>query len=175
MYGGNYITGRASGTAILTIRLEGGKLESSYTVVRDPIGAGRADLWIFTDQDAVKACYPGWRRMKEGERVRVYIRFYLEYSRDYWGEHDVEGYIAYIRTLRKHKAGKYYEPKADRARHKVNPALSCVLRHAPCVGEEPRYAFEADTDAWVSPSPTSHFTSHSPCPQNLPRVGPRGV
>ena len=116
MYGGNYITGRASGTAILTIRLEGGKLESSYTLVRDPTGAGREDLWIFTDPHTVKACYPGWRRMKEGERVRVYIRFYLEYSQDYWGEHDVEGHITYIRTLRKHKAPKYYWSKADRVR-----------------------------------------------------------
>lgn len=115
MYG-SITTAISSGTAILTIRLEGGQLKSSYTPVRDPIGAGREDLWVFTDQDAIKACYPGWRRMKEGERVRIYIRFYLEYSRDYWGEHDVEGHIAYIRTLRKHKAGKYYEPKADRAR-----------------------------------------------------------
>lgn len=116
MYGGNYLTGRASGTAILTIRLEGGRLESYYTLVRYPTGAGREDLWAFTGPHTVKACYPGWKRLKEGERVRIYVRFYLEYSQDYWGEHDVEGHITYIRTLRKHKAPKYYWSKADRVR-----------------------------------------------------------
>ncbi len=115
MYGGS-ITGRASGTAILTIEVEGGRLESTYTTVRDRTGAGREDIWTFSDQDIIKACYPGWKRLKEGERVRIYVRFYLEYSRDYWGEHDVEGYITYIRTLRKHKAPKYYWSKADRVR-----------------------------------------------------------
>ena len=58
---------------------------------------------------------PGFRpecvkadRIKKGETLRVYVTYELTYTRDYWGEHDIECSFPSSRILRRQQAKTPY-------------------------------------------------------------------
>jgi len=54
------------------------------------------------------------RRMKVGETWRIAVVFELTYSRDYWGEHDIDADFPKARVLRRQRAKTIYITKGKR-------------------------------------------------------------
>lgn len=107
------VTGRIAGKALLVID----KQDSRYIpyVVRPliltPYARKEGENWAHEGaQEDIEACFisghiqiGAMKRMAVGDRIRLAVTYELIYSRDYWGEHDVDLELHRCRLLRYQK------------------------------------------------------------------------
>lgn len=108
-----------SGKALLVITSNGASYGADvYAFVQSATGGKYAHECAHEDLPMLVESYglsplKAFERMPEGETIRVAVAFDLVYSKDYWGECDVDLVIRKVRVLRRQKArsGRYIAKK----------------------------------------------------------------